>query len=280
MNILPTKNNEKGQVVLIILLIMTVLLTIGLSIASHSITDIKISQQSQEAARALWVAQAGLERAIEGRVAVGSQVDSPEELGGVEYWVTKSDVVGANIIFPEEVKANEPVTLWFVSHTENGEIDDTENYSGDIVLYWDSLGESSKTALEATLIYKYNNNFYSRRFTFDPDTSRSPETNFDQAVNSSCVLSGKTFSYCSSPLSIVSSSAQKPYLMRIRFLFNSRPQALGISGSQDFPVQGSCYQSTARVKESGITRNLKECVLWKAFPLIFDYVVFSGEGIN
>lgn len=55
------KNLKSGQTALIVLLIMIVILTITLSLISRSITDIKISQDEQEALRAFSAAEAGIE---------------------------------------------------------------------------------------------------------------------------------------------------------------------------------------------------------------------------
>ncbi|MBU3957074.1 hypothetical protein KKI19_02265 [Patescibacteria group bacterium] len=46
------KRDSSGQALLIILLVMAVALTIGLSVVSRSITDIRISQEQEQSARA------------------------------------------------------------------------------------------------------------------------------------------------------------------------------------------------------------------------------------
>ncbi|MBU2577208.1 hypothetical protein KKA69_00060, partial [Patescibacteria group bacterium] len=115
--LIEKKEKEKGQAVLILLLAIAVILTVGLSIVSRSITDVKISQQSQESARALWVAQAGLEQAIRSNSSIGS-AGSPEELNGVSYYVEKRDLgLSTQYVYPSKVKANEPITVWLVGHT-------------------------------------------------------------------------------------------------------------------------------------------------------------------
>ncbi len=55
---------NSGQTLLIIVLIAAVILTVGLAVASYSITDIKISQQEEESARAFSAAEAGIEEAL------------------------------------------------------------------------------------------------------------------------------------------------------------------------------------------------------------------------
>jgi hypothetical protein len=59
------KNHKSGQVVLIVLLVMVVVLTIGLSLISRSVTDISISKDEEEAIRAFSAAEAGIEAALQ-----------------------------------------------------------------------------------------------------------------------------------------------------------------------------------------------------------------------
>ena len=56
--------NQRGQALLIVVLVMAVALTIGLAVVSRSITDIKISRQEEESARVFSVAEAGIEEAL------------------------------------------------------------------------------------------------------------------------------------------------------------------------------------------------------------------------
>ena len=65
---------KSGQALLVVLLMLGVALTIGISIASRSTTEVEISTTQQEAARALEAAETGIEKAL-GGVVVGNVVD-------------------------------------------------------------------------------------------------------------------------------------------------------------------------------------------------------------
>lgn len=272
------KNSQSGQAVLIILLIMTVILTIGLSVVSRSVTDVKISQQTQEAARAFWVAQAGLEKAIKANAGILT-----ETLNNIDYSVSKIGLgAGKEFVFPEKAKASESVTLWLVGHNEStGEIDETVSFKDKITLYWGNEGEFSDLkdttpALEATLIYNKGGGFKTMRYVFDPYSARSVPTNFS-SVNGPFTVSGQKFSFSSEEIDLKDFGT--PYFFRFRLLFNSAPQALGVAASSDLPSQGNCFESQATISESGIVRKLKQCQFWLVSPNIFDYVLFSGGGI-
>jgi len=274
------KNNQNGQAVLIVLLIMTVILTIGLSVVSRSVTDIKISQQTQEAARAFWVAQAGLEKAIKANAGISS-----DSLNDIDYTVSKATLGGGNeFVFPEKVKANETVTLWFVGHDEStGLIDTGVSFKDKITLYWGNESEAgvpseSTPALEATLVYN-KGGFKNMHYTYDPFANRSVKTNFTPAVTtgSPFTVSGQNFKYSSDVIDLKDYGT--PYFLRLRLLFNPSPQVLGVLASSSLPNQGNCFESSATVSESGIVRKLKQCQFWLVSPNIFDYVLFSGGGI-
>jgi hypothetical protein len=59
-----SRRGESGQIGVIILLIMVVLMTIGLSVASRTTQDLAISQQSAESTRVFNAAEAGIEEAL------------------------------------------------------------------------------------------------------------------------------------------------------------------------------------------------------------------------
>lgn len=274
---------EEGQAILILLLAIAVILTVGLSIVSRSITDVKISQQSQESARALWVAQAGLEKAIRSNTSIGNPNDQ-QELNGVLYYVEKNDLGGSTeYVYPSAVKANEAVTIWLVGHDSNGNIVPSNEYNGTLRFYWgENESGSSSTAIEITFIYQDGGGFKIKRYVYDPYSSRSPATNFSSPV--SCAdksFGGKTFANCSSLLSLpVAVASGTNYMVKARLLFNSVPKPIGVRSSANLPLQGSCFPVTATVQESGVTKKYEECQLFESTPPIFDNLLYSGGGLE
>lgn len=280
---LPCSKRCEGQVLLIILLVISVLLIVGLSVVSRSVTDVKISQQSQESARALWVAQAGLESAIKANAPLPKTTD---EALNVEYSVVQSDVGGNEFVFPDKVNANESITLWLIPHDEStGNLlppGSAAAYLGPrrVSLYW---AEAGKPALEATLLYKDGSgNFQFKRYAYDSDASRaSSQTHFTPASSSCSAIAGKTLLFCSGSINFP--AGVTPYLLRLRLMFSNTPQFIGVKSEEagrPLPKQGSCFVSTAEVLESGVTRKLSECRLWQTTPPAFDYLLFSGGSLE
>ncbi len=271
---LPMKEKQFGQAILILLLVMAVILTVGLSVVSRSVTDIKISQQSQESARSFWVAQAGLEEAIRANAAPTGT------LNDVTYSVDKADLGGGTeFIFPKRVEENDPVTLWLVDHDANGNLvtaDPTNFYKGKLTFYWGEGDASNDSpALEASLIYADGDDFLIKRYVFDPFSGRQPPTGFSPAESEGTVL-GKTFAFSSGEINL--NLFNQPYFFRLKLLFNGG--IVGVSSKNSaLKSQGNCWTSTAVIEESQVTSKLNECRLWSVTPQIFDYALFSEGSI-
>lgn len=267
------KKGNQGQVLLVTLLILAVGLTAGLAVVSRSVTDIRISQQEEESARALSFAEAGIEKVLIGGPISGNDA-------GVSYNVT-SEPLGGSSEFNfggGEFAAGDTQTVWLIAH--NGEILNPGIKYGDdqIEVYWGNKGtprDSDTTpALEATLIY--NDGVYKiARYALDPNTVGRPgQNNFDSNVDNPSVDLGEFSKILTVPAAT--------YAVRLKLLYNDTPHILGIKsvGGAAIPEQGSCYKSTATVQSSGITRSVKQCNFHKAPPEIFDYVLFSGSNLS
>lgn len=282
----PIKKSENGQVVLIILLVMAVLFTLGLSAVSRSITDIRISEQSQESARAFWTAQAGLEKALLGQAGTQGTVDD------VTYTVTKSTLGGSeNFVLEDKLSANDNFTYWLIGHNDTGQIDANQFVNFDpandnITVYFGDLGQSASSnetpALVANLVYQdISGGFRSYTYAFDPFTSRDPATNFSVPQSGSFTLDGSGFAFKGVINDIKSlPSFSKPYYLSVQLLFNSLPQIIGI----EIPVvglsQGTCFDSVATVETSNIVRSLRECRIWTKVPDFINYLLFSGGNFS
>lgn len=268
------RKNNSGQALLVILLIMAVALTVGLAVVSRSITDIRLSQEQEESARAFSVAEAGLESLLVGEV-------PPSELEGFTIKTTTQNLGGTTgFVFPEQINKGDTQTIWLVSHKDDGTLDsDFRNFS-DFKFYWGNkgLGGSSDTdpALEAFIIYKDGNEYKTRRVAFDPKAGRSGGfAGVDVGIFS---LEGKDFSFQANFGPVPSGNL---YALRIKLLYNNEPQILGIEAvNAELPIQGKCYQSEASSPTTGISRKVQQCQLHKSLPAIFDYVLFSEQDLT
>jgi hypothetical protein len=271
-----------GQSLLVILLVMAVILTIGLAVASYSITDIKISQQEEESARAFSAAEAGIEEALKSG---GDPLDVT--VGGITAKVSKSTQGGGHDFdfggstFPSGELAN----VWLIGHDNQGGFDPTVHfpYNGTITLCWGDIDSQDESpALELALVYDEGgvNNYKVIRQGYDPEGRVVGFDNPQDVENCAAGFAfGRDISLSSEgPFGLESNDI--PYLLRLKLLYNTEPQPIAIRTSEDLPNQGECYESSASIESSGVTRKVRQCQFYQAPPEIFDYVIFSNTSLQ
>jgi hypothetical protein len=269
-----------GQSLLVILLVMAVILTIGLAVASYSITDIKISQQEEESARAFSAAEAGIEEALKSGsaqdVTVGeitAKVSKTVQGGGADF-----DFGGST--FPSGELAN----AWLIGHSDDGGLNPAIHFpsNGQMTLCWgDSASQENLPALELALVYddEGSGDYKVIRQGYDPEERT---VGFDNPENVENCPSGFAFgqdiSLDAGEFDLGNNDI--PYLLRLKLLYNTEPQPIAIRASEDLPNQGECYESSASIENSGVTRKVRQCQFYQAPPEIFDYVIFSNESLE
>jgi Tfp pilus assembly protein PilX len=106
--------SQSGQVGLIVLLIMVVMMTISVSVASRSVSELRIARQEEDSSRAFDVAETGIEEAlgelnsIAGTLAVGDTHTGSSDIGGtnLSYSVTKLNSLEARVESGQSVEIN------------------------------------------------------------------------------------------------------------------------------------------------------------------------------
>lgn len=265
--------SNSGQALLIMVLVMAVALTIGLAVISQSITDIKISHQEEESSRAFSAAEAGIEQAL--------------KLGPGDYPIT-SDITarvtetaqggGDQFVFPTQISQGETQSIWFVQHDESGGLIETPYYTADsFKVCWEDT--DPETAIEAIVFYKDGGVYKVARGAYDADAAS--RGNSFEVPNENCdnlgLGRGKTLTRTG--LSIPNGAIL--VLLQLRPLYNqAKIGAAGTGGPGGIlPGQGECYESTASVPGSGITRKVQQCQFYKAPPGVFDYALYSGGDL-
>lgn len=290
--IFNSARGNSGQALIVILLVMAVGLTVALAIISRSITDIRVSRQEEESARAFSIAEAGLEQALisklPGTYPVGTEGDSA-------LVAVADECSGGGQIFNfggEEFDEGKVQSVWLVGHT--GGLPDSNSHfpeDGQITLCWGKSGTSEEVAIEASLIYKVSqlsSEFRVARGAFDVDPT-SHGNNFNPAdgtgggycgdlqYKEELVLNG---SPADSDGNFQLTSGNIPYLLRLKLLYNTSPQPIVVYGNGDnFPFQGEGYDVTANVAGGASTR-IRHCQFYESLPEAFDYVLFSEGDLS
>lgn len=279
------KQKNSGQALLVILLIMAVALTIGLAVVSRSITDIRISQEQEESARAFSAAEAGLESLL----ATGG---APGTIGNFTISTAEQDLGNSqSFVFREGVDAGDVKTVWLVGHNSDGDPDPlvAQCVPDEIRVFWGNegtpRGDDNTPALEATVFYydSANGSYETRKYTSDPNNSgRATSNGFstDNLTINPAPLEGVQFAFRKGILNLPGNM----YVLRLKLIYSDdtphRLGAQGVGGSNPtLPLQGTCYESTAESEETGITSRVEQCQYYPSLPGLFDYVLFSESSL-
>jgi len=293
---------KKGQVIIVILLILVVVLTVGLSIATRTVTDIKLSQQTEMSQRAFNAAEAGVESVLSGQssgtggsyVTVGSGTTAPS------YNVSVQTVGGSNspFIFNQPIVKDDTQQIWFVGHNPDNSFNlaDPDTFkSKDLYVYWGNNGQSANNtspvspttpALEVSVIYEDATGFKTSRGAYDPNVNRATVNNFISSVDiagnytNSKLQFRKQIDLSTAPFNISGiGTTTTLYALRLRLLYNDVPQLLGAQPanvSDKFPVQGRLISSTGN--SGNVYRKVEVFESYPSLPPIFDYVIFNGSS--
>ncbi len=288
---MPKRSRDQGQILIVILLIMVVALAIGLSVATRSLSNLRISTQSEFSQRAFSAAEAGIEKALgsgNSNFAEGFTVD----VGGSSVAV---NVSSESLAYVESVLASGGVQEIKVD-TANGRT------ANSIVLYWgnNATGSDEKTnppSVEYTLVDVDGSN----NVTIPANVGL---VKGKLALNPQGAGRSNGFAVAGLPVSGFTSPGGKSFqakteiflnpntkIVRIRAIYNTatiyvESGATSINASPAIiPQQVDVTVSEAQVPigeeggQSNLTRAVQVVKSKPALPAIFDYVLFGANGI-
>jgi hypothetical protein len=242
-------HNERGQMLLVVVLTMIVALTVGLSVASRTVTNLRISRQNEESQKAFLI-----------------------PLGNnTSYTTTINNPSGTDFLLNlgEEVDQDTGVDLWLSNP------DYTSPYNGDITLYWSDKsiqedcnqgsGDTTISAIEVVILSGTTDSPVVSKYLSDW-CSRITGASVP-GVGGTLTGTGIEFNYTLSISGIVDG-----LVARIIPIYNS--SIIGVNSTIGLPDQGTVIES---VGESGDTvRKVQYFSSHPQIPLeIFPYSIIS-----
>ena len=266
---------------MVVMLILGVLVTIGLSISSRSVTEVKVSTTQEESVRALEAAEIGLEKYLGGIAAVPKTLVTVDT--GVQYSLSDTTSLGSGAIYkpPYTLADGEVATLDLTGYTGNG----VRVCWGDNSM---TLPNNEKPAMIASIYYQATDGtFQIKSRGYDPlSPVRYPEWR-GVGGSGACGVPDITFAY--SKLILFNGatfglniSSGTPLFMRVRLVYNknnSLPVAFNANGgaSAAFPLQVGTVESIGTAGDS--VQKIRAEVPDYDFPSVFDVAVYSGNGL-
>lgn len=304
---LMNMNNEKGQIILTLILVMTVALAIGLSVVQKSLVDVSTSTKVEQSSRAFSAAEAGIEKALGGDSSgvnfsdIGSRTTAVSDTGLIPCIPGATDCSPAGsrqdpLEYPPIAK-EDVVQVWLADPDSNVRLPDctpidpsghapvcyNPSPSRTLDVYWGNSA-TDRAALELTLVYHNVTQYVSRKWYLDHDAEATRRT-----ANSfeSVTCAGSTGEMlvtsqyqCKKTIDSLPSGLM---LLRARLLYNTTSQPLAVQAvgtcGQDcsIPPQARNITSTGAAGETQRKVNLFQ--VNKVVPPYFDYAIFSAGEI-
>lgn len=259
-------NSEKGQALLIVILVMVIGLTVGLSLASRSITNLRTTQEEVSSQQALSAAEAGIEQTLKSNVSIGN---SPPLSNKATYTTSITQVLGTEFLLngANPVLKDDGADLWLSDYSADPSNLYQNPWSGNINIYWgSSVNGCSNAALEVAIISGTKAAPKVTRYAFDPCLARSNNNHFTYVSGGGGVVSGKNFNFGTTV------SISSGLIGRVIPLYQD--SLIGVRGSVALPSQGSVVSS---VGTAGDTK--RKVTVFQGFPAIpaeyFPYGLFS-----
>lgn len=262
---------EKGQALLVVILTMVVSLTVGLSLASRSITNLRISTSQEESQKAFSAAEAGIEEALKSGVSIAEQTLP----NNAKY---SASVVGAALsefVVPGIAGKDEPVQIWLGPYPIPINNQSWGYGGGNYVLYWGNPADAcpDAAALEVIVFSAPSNSPNVTHYAFDPCDRGN---NFTKAFrfDSPQQIQGTYFRYT------VAFNVPQGLFIRIIPLYKSTTLAIKPSPGS-LPSQGKEIEAVGKVISGGeeVVRKIKVFQSYPTLPGYFDYALFSGTSL-
>lgn len=268
----PFDKAQSGQALLVVILTMIVALTVGLSVASRSITNVRISTSEEESQKAFSAAEAGIEELLKSGASTASDTLPNQAIYNAR---TISAISPNDFVVSGTASKDDAVQIWLSNYP-----DYANPYGGDITIGWGDSSDScgppiNAPGLEIIIFYGNVNSPSISRFAVDACSGRG--NNFSVA-NPGPTISGKTFNY---GYTMTNFSASFPSVKFMRIIPLYKSTALGVRGSVAIPSQGKVVESTGEVSsgQQKIVRKIKVFQAYPSLPSFFDHAVFSGTSL-
>ncbi len=256
-------DHQRGQVGIIILLIVVVMSTIGISVASRSSTDVTLSKSTEDANRAFDAAESGAEKALSDTSAldatnsnpVSGSINSIPNLS-IDYTVNKLTTLAAVV---EE------------GFSASLDVRGVRGGGGNLDINW-ALEKSCATATPASLIitvYSLPGTSPLYRKIYAGACIHNPDDGFTIA---GAGVSGY-FRHVLVPL------VNTDMLVRIRPVY-AQTSLRVVSVGWTLPVQQFQVTSTAQSALNKETKALQVDRSLPAAPSLFDFTLFAGGTIS
>ncbi len=237
---------EKGQTLLLVVLLVSVVLTVAMSLLSRSIVNVRLSVEEDQSLKALAAAEAGIEKALISNTSIPSVTLSNDST----FTTTQSPLSGSSFLLNNGKLALKDIglDLWLSDYSDDPTQIYNNPWTGTLSIYWATSQSNScasgehadtKAALEVVVFTGNRNNPNVDRYAFDPCGGRRSGNKFSTPANVSLNIDGKTFVHRAN----ITVSSPGLFARVIPLYANTY---MAVQGSTGLPSQGTLISSTGR----------------------------------
>lgn len=256
--------NQKGQTLLIIIVLMAIALGVGITVSSRFISTLRTQIETDYSYRAQAVAVAGIENILLQDTETLRGFIQSGNCGSVcELEITGDDgVVASASMSLSLVGGNSDPVEVALSTTDVTEVD-LVGYPNntDVYICWDDV-DSSKPSIVGKLVSGNVGTYIATPFAYNTISSPKGSNNFDIPVSS--------FGYENC---ITLNSGTSPQILRLRAIYDSFNAYVLPEASTDLPNQGVQIVSVGTVENT--QKTVTVVVSDNLLPAEFDYALFS-----
>lgn len=273
------QNKEAGQVLLVVVLVMVVALTVGLSVLSRSITDLRNSVDEENSQRAFSAAEAGIEHFLKNtcsgttRCTVGEGTNNNISLGNnATLFAEATPIAGDKFLLNggAVIAKDDGIDLWLSDYSDDPALMYQNRWNNNVAIFWGdpSVDDCDNAAIEVIILSGITTaNATSKRVTADPCQPRRQTNNFSPSSSGGESVGGVSFRYK------MTINIADGLIARIVPLYKNAQ--IGVSGEGfSLPQQGSVITSTGT---SGDTK--RKISLVGGYPGLpaefFQYILFQ-----
>ncbi len=274
---------KKGQALVVVLLVLGVLATIGLSVMSRSRTEVTESTVQEESARALEAAEVGLEKYLGGTAPAAGTLTNADS-GGLAKYSLGPEINLGNASFykvPFEMQDGDVATL---------DLTGFPNTAG-VAICWGKAPLVETPALSVMLYYRISatGEIRVKGKGYDPLARGTGWFNVSPSgITDDCgtgidyvYRNAIRFNDTSSPRHYnIAGEGGVPLFMRVRLVFNKAtayPVGFQSLGAANFPLQAGAVESMGTAGDT--VQRIKAVVPDYDMPGIFDNAIFSGSSL-
>ena len=254
-------NNQKGQTLVVIFMLMVVTLAIGLGISTRYVKTLHTLTGADNSSRALAVAEAAIEHLLLLPITTLEDYAQNGTCGAdcyLEITSAEGQVISATIELSKLGNSSEPFLIDLKTDETNQISLMSYPDNQDVFVCWNT-GDMSVTAL---FIHGVVGSYDNDAFSYNPTTTSHSDNNFDIAAP----LFG--FNHC-----FAINSQTNPAMIRLKAHYEEGPAVIIPSAGNSLPTQGVLIESVGSAGNA--TKTVVVIITDPILPSIFDYALYQ-----